>query len=475
MSARTTYDEVRYSNFPYAQTHPDRLATVGALHGLRTPDPSTARVLEIGCGAGGNLIAMATATPGITAVGVDLAETAVAEGRAAIEAVGIGNVELRQGDVSDLRDGQLGDFDYVIAHGVYAWIPEAVRDHLLEAIHSHLTADGLAYISYNANPGGYMRRALRDMGYWYAGDAPGPLELANRAQALYRFVWDSRAGTKDWWGGLLESQLDALAHGPTHRLVHDELSEFWAPAWFADVMRRAGAAGLSYVGDADLATMLPERVPAAVAADLDAFARDRLEREQLIDILRCVFFRMSVLCRDSLRPVEGPLTEALRELSFAPRPGDTGAKQPPGLLGSALALLRSRAPDTVPFSELRAATGADPDELCDALRDGFLGELVMPHRAPLQSVAVAEVERPLASPLARWQARTGAEEITSMAYTSIRMDEPAARLLLGLLDGTRDREAIRADFLDQTGVPISPQDLDANLDALAKLFLLADR
>ena len=122
-----------------------------------------------------------------------------------------------------------------------------------------------------------------------------------------------------------------------------------------------------------------------------------------------------------------------------------------------------------------APTGADADELCDALRDGFLGELVMPHRAPLQAVAVAEVERPLASPLARWQARTGAEEITSMAYTSIRMDEPAARLLLGLLDGTRDREAIRADFREQTGGPISPQDLDANLDALAKLFLLSDR
>ena len=67
MSAHTTYDEVRYSNYPYAQTHPDRLATVAALHGLSTPDPATARVLEIGCGAGGNLIAMATASPGIHA------------------------------------------------------------------------------------------------------------------------------------------------------------------------------------------------------------------------------------------------------------------------------------------------------------------------------------------------------------------------------------------------------------------------
>ncbi len=473
MTPRTTYDEVRYSNYPYAQTHPDRLATVGAMHGLSTPDPATARVLEIGCGAGGNLIAMAVATPGITAVGVDLAAGPIAEGRRTVEAIGITNVDLRQGDVSDLRDGGLGDFDFVVAHGVYAWIPEPVRDDLLAAIHSHLAPDGLAYVSYNANPGGYMRHALRDAGLWFAGDAPGPLARAERAQGLYRFVWENRAGAKDWWGGLLESQLEPLARGPTHRLVHDELGEFWSPTWFSGFTARAAAAGLAYVGDADLATLLPHRVPPAVVGDLEAFSGgDRLVREQLIDILRCVFFRMSVVCRDSRTPADTPVLDSLRELHFAARGGEADGEAPGGLLGSAVALLRSRAPDTVPFAELRAATGADPDELCEALGDGFLAELVMPHRAPLHAVDVAQVERPFASRLARWQARDQ-EDVTSMAYTTVRMEEPAARLLLRLLDGTRDREAIRAEFHEQTGVAISREDLETNLDALAKLFLLS--
>src|SRR5215210_5538559 len=439
MTARTTYDEVPYSNYPYAQTHPDRLATVAALHGLPSPDPETARVLEIGCGAGGNLIAMGVATPGVSALGIDLAAAPIAEGRAAIEAVGIGNVELRQGDVSALRDGGLGEFDFVIAHGMYAWVPERVRDDLLGAIHSHLAADGLAYVSYNANPGGHLRRAMREAGLWFsAGAAPG-VPRAERARELYAFLFEHRAGTKDWWGGLLESQLEPLARGPTYRLVHDDLGDHWSPVWFADFAERAAANGLAYVGESDLTTLLPERVPPDVERALDELSEgDRIRREQLIDVLRCVFFRQSVLCRDSRRPVDAPDPSVLRDLHFAVRAGAPGDAQPEGLLGSALALLRSRAPDTLPFAELRAATGADPDELSEALRDGFLGELVMPHRTPLRAVAVAGVEKPFASPLARWQAREH-DEVTTMAYTTVVMEQPAARVLLGLLDGSRDR------------------------------------
>ena len=97
----------------------------------------------------------------------------------------------------------------------------------------------------------------------------------------------------------------------------------------------------------------------------------------------------------------------------------------------------------------------------------------MPHRTPLRALDVAQVEKPFASRLARWQAREQ-QDLTTMAYTTVRMEEPAARVLVGLLDGTRDREAIRADFRERTGVAISPEDLETNLDALAKLFLLSE-
>ena len=115
-------------------------------------------------------MAMAAATPGIRAVGVDLAAEPIAEATAAAKEIGLDNVEFHQADVRALTDGRLGEFDYIVAHGVYGWIPEDARDALLALIGGSLTAAGLAYVSYNAQPGGYFRKMLRDVGLWHARD-----------------------------------------------------------------------------------------------------------------------------------------------------------------------------------------------------------------------------------------------------------------------------------------------------------------
>jgi hypothetical protein len=95
----------------------------------------------------------------------------------------------------------------------------------------------------------------------------------------------------------------------------------------------------------------------------------------------------------------------------------------------------------------------------------------MPHRAPLAAGRPAGIERPVASRLARWQAARG-PEITSLAYATVMMEEPAARLLITLLDGTRDRSGLREEFAERTGMRLSPEDLETNLEQLARLFIL---
>jgi len=95
VEAATSYDLLPYSTRPYALTHPDNLATLGSLAGLRPPSLERCRVLELGCGAGGNLIPMALGLPGATFVGLDLSERHVGDARKLADVVGLTNITFQ--------------------------------------------------------------------------------------------------------------------------------------------------------------------------------------------------------------------------------------------------------------------------------------------------------------------------------------------------------------------------------------------
>ena len=75
--AETPYDEVRYPGRFYPQTSPERLATLGTLFGLNPAPVDHCRVLELGCGDGGNLLPLAELLPRSSFLGIDLARAAI--------------------------------------------------------------------------------------------------------------------------------------------------------------------------------------------------------------------------------------------------------------------------------------------------------------------------------------------------------------------------------------------------------------
>ena len=349
----TIYDDVRYSTLPHAGTHPDRLATVATLHGLEPPDPFHGRVLEIGCGAGGNLMAMVAATPGLRALGVDLAAGPIAEGQAAAAAIGLRNLTLRQGDVRELTDGHLGEFDYVVAHGVYGWMPPDANDALLATVAASLAPGGIAYVSYNVQPGGYFRRMLRDAGLWHARGITAPLKRAEKAQELYRFLAQRRATSDDAYGALLERELP-LVDGPLYSLVHDDLAEFWEPVWFAEFAAHAARHGLDYVGEADLFDFRSAALPEDIAEVWRLADGDRVAYETYTDLLTARHFRKSVLCRAGAEVSVSPAPDRTARLHWAARPNADPPKV--GLLAAAFARLDRERHRTVAFDELRVGS-----------------------------------------------------------------------------------------------------------------------
>src|SRR5262245_34330709 len=108
----TTYEEIPYDSTPRFTTHPDCLATLATLIGMKPAPVDRCRVLELGCGTGGNLIPMAYTLPASRFVGIDLSTRQIASGQAVADSVGIENLDLKAMSILDF-DESAGSFDYI--------------------------------------------------------------------------------------------------------------------------------------------------------------------------------------------------------------------------------------------------------------------------------------------------------------------------------------------------------------------------
>ena len=121
------YDAQPYDSNAFYYSSPAHLRAAAYLYGIDTPPVANARVLELGCAAGGNLLPFACMYPNATAVGVDLSEVQVNQGKELIERMGLTNLQLHAMSITDITP-EFGIFDYIIVHGVFSWVPPEVRD-----------------------------------------------------------------------------------------------------------------------------------------------------------------------------------------------------------------------------------------------------------------------------------------------------------------------------------------------------------
>jgi SAM-dependent methyltransferase len=140
----TDYDRIPYPSAPLPHTHPYFLGGLALQHGLDVP--KTTRVLDVGCGAGRNLCWIAATMPTAVCVGVDLAGSAIADARGFAARIQLGNVKFLQ---ADFRETPAGEFDYIIANGLYSWTPPDVRAALLQLIDERLSPLGIALVSFH--------------------------------------------------------------------------------------------------------------------------------------------------------------------------------------------------------------------------------------------------------------------------------------------------------------------------------------
>jgi len=196
---RADYDATPYTSDAFPQSAPGQLAAIAHVFGLDVPAVSRARVLEIGCAAGGNIIPFAAAHPEALAVGIDLSQVQIDLGRERAQALGLDNLEFVAGDIA--RTNLTGAFDYIVAHGVYSWVPPDVQEALLAAIGRLLAPNGVAYLSYNTYPGWKAKEVMRDAMLLASGASTTTADKVRDARGMVDFLRGSPVGEMRWRPG----------------------------------------------------------------------------------------------------------------------------------------------------------------------------------------------------------------------------------------------------------------------------------
>ena len=317
----TSYDQVAYTSLPYEDTTPEYLNILGRLFGFRAPDIQTARVLELGCASGGNLLPLAALYPGAEFVGVDISTGQVQTGSRNIEALGLVNLKLHCCSIEDV-DESFGSFDYIVAHGLMSWLPAHLQSTLLTLSGERLSENGLAYISYNTRPGWNNVSTVRDLMLFHTQGHESPEVKIRHARGILSLMAESSTGGHHNHLQVYASENQRVSGMLDDYVLHEFLEANNIPLYFHELVEAADTAGLRYLGDTDLSMMRRDDLPSPIGDQL-AHAPDPIRAEQYIDFLRDRRFRKSVLCRKGQRVALRLDPKATRELYVScPPPGD---------------------------------------------------------------------------------------------------------------------------------------------------------
>jgi SAM-dependent methyltransferase len=467
--AATAYDEVFYAGHPYDYTHPDRLAMLATLYGMNPAPVPHCRVLELGCGVGGNLIPMAFQLPGSTFMGIDLSRQSIEKGLKNIAGLALTNVELRHFDIMDITS-DFGAFDYIIAHGVYSWVPPFVREKILSVFKNNLAPHGVAYISYNAHPGSHLRDLARGMMLYHVRSIVLPKEKVRQARALMDFLVEATPDN-NLYGLILRAQHERIRRMTDEFLYHDDLEETGTAFLLHEVVEAAERQGLQYLCDANFSRSELRNQPKRVEEELRNVPDSELVvRDQYLDFIAGDSFRNTLLCHRDVELRRSIDPQSIRDYHLASSlkptsPGPDGLwagimefKTESGqmlatdhrLTKAALLSLGESWPQAVSFPNVvrnaldRLGSDIGPidnnleEEIAasaDAFFRMFSAGLVELHLYPPQLTTNLS-ERPRASLLARKQAETGSL-LTSLRHGGVVIEDEITRSFLPLIDGKR--------------------------------------
>lgn len=258
---------------------------------------------ELGSGRGLTAQVLAAGNPAGQFYAADFNPAHVAEAARLAADAQLDNLTLLENSFAELAAGEvvLPQFDFITMHGVYTWVNQENRRHIVRFVERYLKPGGLLYVSYNAMPGWSPALPLQRLVVEYAGLFPNRPDLqmlgANNLVEMLGEV-DAAYLTQN---PALAGRIEGMRTAAPSYMVHEYMHRHWQPLYHADVAGDLAAAKLSYAGSADLPFaypalyLTPER-----QALLDQIGSQAV-RETLVDYFFNTSFRKDVFVRGRCR------------------------------------------------------------------------------------------------------------------------------------------------------------------------------
>lgn len=279
---------------------------------------------ELGAGFGVSIAGWAAQYPNGTFHAIDFNRNHTAWTEQLALKTGLSNLHVHGTSIGDALSLDLPQFDFIVAHGLYSWVNDQVREETRAFIKNHLKPGGCVFLSYNAMPGFKDVEPMRHIilqevqKHGPAGIASGirQLEELRKAGAAY-FVASPQAVTRlERWQSDSPAYLAAELLSGSHRAyhIHEICQELQGLHW------AAWAGMIDYLA----ACTMPPKVSSLVQG------LPTLQAETLRDMFYNTAFRTDIFIKSGeentaepqtgLQPDYTSLTECSFSLAWADKP-----------------------------------------------------------------------------------------------------------------------------------------------------------
>ena len=311
------YNKVPYKGAIIPNSYPGHLALCNMWHNGRHSPLQGFQLTELGCGDGANLLPMAFYHPDSTFIGIDNAESGLSRARECARQIGLHNIQFMQKDICEIEQAEIVQCDYIIAHGLYSWVSDDIREAILRFCRNGLSATGLAFISYNAQPGWASRGLVRDILLRSASVQEAAIEdKALKAIEVASQLLVAMPSRDYAYAALLADELERVRDGKPFYVFHEYLEETNEGFWLRDFVQRAQQKDLNYVCDAQF-SQWEGQVPKELRYSLSQAGLDTIEQEETADLLCNRYFHASILCRGDVPGESMSHPKILEQVSIA--------------------------------------------------------------------------------------------------------------------------------------------------------------